>query len=100
MPREIYSPSIEEVLELGNPPLCNSVAEMDPCKEVVALATPVFQSISPRVFDCHKMLAAQMGQDLGPNLWLIPSQERMPYPVGRHEPHESVKPAGPLWLLD
>lgn len=80
MQREIYSPSIEEVLELGNPPLCNGVQTPNPCKEVVALATPVFQSIEPRVFDCHKMLAAQMGMELGPNLWLIPSQERMPYP--------------------
>ena len=78
--QEIYSPSIEEVLELGNPQLCNGVQPSNPSKEVVALATSVFQSIEPRVFDCHKMLAAQLGYDLGPNLWLIPSQERMPFP--------------------
>ncbi len=80
MSREIYSPSIEQVLQMGDVDLCNGIQESDPSKEIVALATPVFQSIQPRVFDCHKMLVAQMANDLGENLWLIPSQERMPYP--------------------
>ena len=80
MPKELYSPSIEDILDYGNPDSCVGVQPSNPDQEIVALATAVFQSIEPRVCDSHKALTARLGADYRENLWLIPAQERMPYP--------------------
>ena len=76
---EIYSPTIEHILKMGDPAPIPDLAHVDSSKEIVALATPVYESISPRAFDCHKLLTGQLGMSHGGNFWAIPSQEHMPY---------------------
>ncbi len=73
-------PSLAEIIEYYHPPAPRIVQAPHPQNEVVALGTAVFQSVSPRVYDSHRFLVAQMATDYGQNLWQIPVHERMPFP--------------------
>lgn len=78
--RLLRAPTAEQIVAEHGEPIVQDVPQPDPNKEVVALATAVFQSISPRVYDSHRLLAAQMAATLGANFWMIPCQQRMPFP--------------------
>lgn len=80
LPKATYSPSIEWVLENADVPLAYAPGPPDPKTEVVALATSVFAGVAARPFDSHRLLVAQIAVDHGVNFWILPSQERMPFP--------------------
>ena len=78
----VAKPSVAAITEYFQPPIARipSPPQPVPHKEVVALATACFSAVDPRVYDTHRMLAGQMCIDYGSNLWMIPIQERMPFP--------------------
>lgn len=78
----VAKPFIESIRKYYQPPPCNApdVPIPNPDKEIIALATAVFQGVDPRVYDTHRVLVAQLAVDYGPNLWIIPIHERMTFP--------------------
>ncbi|MBE3038746.1 MAG: hypothetical protein IMZ62_08035 [Chloroflexi bacterium] len=79
-PRLLRAPTIEQVVaEHGEPPVSITYAPK-PEQEIIALGGAVFQAIAPRVYDSHRLLSAHLAHHYGQNLWIIPSQERMPFP--------------------
>ncbi len=78
--RLLDGPSLAEIIEYYHPPPPRIAQPPCPQNEVVAWGTAVFQSVSARVYDSHRFLAAQLATDYGTNLWQIPVHERMPFP--------------------
>lgn len=77
--RLIKAPTVEEITstyKMPDPP--DSV--MDPEKEVIFLATAVWDSVKHHAFDSHRYLVAELAEKYGKNLWIAPSRERTPYP--------------------
>jgi hypothetical protein len=105
----VTEPSLDEVeAEYGMPPADRAEGPKRQ-DEIVALIGAVFDGVSPKVYDNHKRLCAQMAVDLGANFWLTPTQERMPFPeallyaIGsalRAEKRESKRIDWLLWLED
>lgn len=77
---KVYSPAVETILAMSDLPTVNTVGDPGPQQEIVAMATAVFSSITPKVYDSHKYLAAQLAIDYGNHAWFVPAQERMPFP--------------------
>lgn len=74
-------PTLEEVWASYDPPLVPFSDKSDPNKQVVAIATAVYNSVVPDAYDSHRRMIAYAAWDLGPNnLWILRSKERLAYP--------------------
>jgi len=78
--RLLRAPTVEQVVEEHGEPPVAFVAKPQDGKEVVALATAVFESVAPRIYDSHRMLTAWLAANYDSNFWMLPCQERMPFP--------------------
>lgn len=84
-------------------------AESVDARETVAVLSAVFDGVSPKVYDSHRRFCVQLGVDLGPDVWILDSQERMPFPeallyglaaVFASEEVQSKKADWILWIED
>lgn len=78
---KIPVPTLEDVEGMFTIPSAYVPLPPEADKEVVAMATAVYEAVRPSVLDCHRHLAAQMARDMAPgNLWFLPARPRLPYP--------------------
>jgi len=78
---QIAIPSVEDVEEIYHPPPAEFYKGGDPNKDIIAIATAVYQGMIPSAVNSWSRMILQAAWDFGPgNVWVIPARERLSYP--------------------
>jgi hypothetical protein len=74
-------PTLEDVEKSMQVPRASGIQEPQPGKEVMCFGTGIYQAVQPAIYDTHMVLACQMAADYGSNLWMLPTNPRLTFPL-------------------